>query len=147
MTTESPSAYSIAELENVLAEKFAHWVRDLDLTVAGSDASHVELIMHPSAKLEREGGIVSGQALMAAADTAMALLLISLLKRPCATVDMNTSFLRPAAGSDLSVRAEIVRLGRSLAFVRAALTAVDGGKLVATATATYAVAPPGKPGS
>lgn len=138
------SVPTVAELESLLLENFAPWVHDLGLKVTAGAATHIELRLVPGTRLERQGGLMSGQAMMAAADTAMALLLLAAHGAPCATVDMSTSFLRPAIGSELNVRAEIVRLGRSLAFLRAELTGVDSGKLVATATATYAL-PPTKP--
>ena len=89
----------------------------------------------------RQGGIISGQAMMAAADTAMALAAIASTGefRPAATVDMTTSFIRPAGRGELDVAAHIVKSGRRMIFARCEITAVDTGKLVATATATFAL--------
>ena len=97
--------------------------------------------MKPAERLNREGGIVSGQALMAAADTVMALTIFSACgeRIPCATVDMNTSFLKPATNVDLHVAGRIVRMGRSIVFCAAEIASSADGKLVLTATGTYAL--------
>ena len=133
------------ELDAILAENFAPWVQDLALSTLEATDDHVIVRMSPSERLNRVGDIVCGQAMMAAADTVMVLALASAAGKlvPAPTVDMTTSFLRPApGGEDLLVRADLVRLGRTMCFVRAELSGEQSGKLVATATATYLI-PPG----
>jgi len=120
---------------------FAPWVQDLELTVIDANVEHVTLAMQPGERLNRQGGIVSGQALMAAADTAMVLAIWSACGEaiPCATVDMNTSFLKPATNVELTVTANVIRRGRSIVFARAEITSSRDNKLVVTATGTYAL--------
>lgn len=132
---------SVSELQNLYEEHFAPWVKDLDLTVSSSDEMQVTMIMRPSERLNRQGGILSGQALMSAADTAMALAVFSASGefRPSATVDMHTSFLKPATNVELAVTGSIVRLGRSIAFLRADIVSSLDDKLVVTSSGTYAL--------
>jgi len=132
---------SIDELNGILEQHFAPWVRDLDLLVTGADADTVTLTMQPGERLNRHGGIVSGQALMAAADTAMVLALNSGSDDflPSATVDMNTSFLKPATNVTLHIDASVIRKGRSIAFTRCEISSSADNKAVLSATGTYAL--------
>lgn len=129
--------------QDLLAEHFAPWVQDLDLTVCECDEGSILVRMAPSERLLRVGGIVSGQALAALADTAMVLAIFSDQSGfvPAATVDLSTSFLRPASGP-VEARASVIKAGRLIVFARCELSAGDSGKLVASASATYALPPP-----
>ena len=82
-------------LQGALPEYFAPWVQALGLRVQEFDADSVTLRLPQNAQLSRVGGMLCGQAMMAAADTAMVLALINQFGsfRPCTTVQMNTSFL------------------------------------------------------
>jgi acyl-coenzyme A thioesterase PaaI-like protein len=82
------------------ARYFAPWVQALALRVEAFDADSVTLRLPQDPQLSRVGGMLCGQAMMAAADTAMVLALINQFGafRPCTTVQMNTSFLKPLAG-------------------------------------------------
>ncbi|MEZ0468399.1 PaaI family thioesterase [Phaeobacter sp. SYSU ZJ3003] len=62
-----------ADLQSVLAEGFADWVQALDLTVTEASPEETTLRMPLTPNLARMGGIVSGQALAALADTSMVL--------------------------------------------------------------------------
>ncbi len=130
-----------SDLQSLLADNFAPWVRDLDLTVTEATPDATVLRMPLSPHLARVGGIVSGQALMALADTAMVLALFAHRDAfiPAATTDLHTQFLRPGSGSAILCRAEITRAGRALAFGRATLTDADSGKAVALASGTLAL--------
>lgn len=59
------------------------------------------------------------------------------------TVDNKISFLRPASGSNLLCRAEVLRAGRSLVFVEAEVLddRAEGRVMVAKASSTLAVIP------
>jgi acyl-coenzyme A thioesterase PaaI-like protein len=63
-------------LQPALAEYFAPWVQALNLQVDSTDADSVTLRLPQSDQLSRVGGMLCGQAMMAAADTAMVLALI-----------------------------------------------------------------------
>ena len=96
----------------------------------------------------REGGIVSGQALAALADTAMVIAVCAASGgyRPMATIDLHTTFMRAVKKADVVAAAEVQRLGRTLAFVRVAMRARpldDAAKgdpaIVASAVGTFAL--------
>lgn len=59
-----------AEADKILSANFAPWVLDLGLTVDAVGEDRAVLRLPWSGRLAREGGGLSGQALMAAADTA-----------------------------------------------------------------------------
>ncbi|WP_042383427.1 PaaI family thioesterase [Streptacidiphilus melanogenes] len=126
--------------EKLLAENFAPWVLDLGLTVEEAGESHAVLRLPWSDRLAREGGALSGQALMAAADTATVVAVASARGGfvPMTTVQLSTSFQRPVLGTDVLVAAHLTKLGRSLAFADIAMTTA-GGALAANATAVYAL--------
>jgi uncharacterized protein (TIGR00369 family) len=128
-------------LQSALAEYFAPWVQALDLKVEGFDADSVTMRLPQNAKLSRVGGMLCGQAMMAAADTAMALALINHFGefKPCTTVQMNTSFLKPLSNQDALVQARVVRAGKSLAFGEIDIRGSVDGKSASRASTTYAL--------
>ncbi len=128
-------------LQGALAEYFAPWVQALDLDVLSCDAESVLVRLPQQAQLARVGGMICGQAMMAAADTCMVLALINHLGqfRPCTTVQMNTSFLRPLSAQHGLVRAAVLRAGKSLAFGEIDIRGAVDGKSVCRASTTYAL--------
>lgn len=131
----------IETLQGALPEYFAPWVQALGLRVEGFDADSVTLRLPRNEQLSRVGGMLCGQAMMAAADTAMVLALINQAGafRPCTTVQMNTSFLKPLSNQDALVQARVLRAGKSLAFGEIDIRGADDGKSVCRATTTYAL--------
>jgi uncharacterized protein (TIGR00369 family) len=129
------------EAQNALVNHFSTWVLDLNLTVSAVDESHVLTRMPVTGRLERVGGMVSGQALSALADTSMILALAGHVGDfvPAATTDLHVQFLRPGTGPAILCRAHVARLGRSLAFARAEMMAEETEKTVALASATLAL--------
>ena len=103
---------SAETLQAALGEYFAPWVQQLHLQVESFDADSVTLRLPANENLSRVGGMLCGQAMMAAADTAMVLALINHFKafRPCTTVQLNCSFLKPLSGQDALVQARLLRV-------------------------------------
>ena len=130
-----------ASLQGALAEYFARWVQALDLVVEAVAEDSVTLRLPLNDQLSRVGGMLCGQAMMAAADTAMVLALISHFGRfrPCTTVQMNSSFLKPLSQQDALIEARVIRAGKSLAFGEIDIRGADDGKSVSRATTTYAL--------
>lgn len=128
-------------LQAALAELFAPWVQALHLRVESFEAGVVTLRLPHSDQLSRVGDMLCGQAMMAAADTAMVLALISHFGafRPCTTVQMNTSFLKPLSGQDALIEARVLRAGKALAFGEIDLRGALDGKSVCRASTTYAL--------
>ena len=128
-------------LQSTLSEYFAPWVLALDLKVETFDGNSVTLRLPRNEQLSRVGGMLCGQAMMAAADTAMVLALVNQFGefRPCTTVQMSTSFLKPLSSQDALVQARVVRTGKSLAFGEIDIRGADDGKSACRASTTYAL--------
>jgi acyl-coenzyme A thioesterase PaaI-like protein len=79
--------------------------------------------------------------MMAAADTAMVLALISHFGefRPCSTVQLSSTFLKPLSGQDALITARVLRAGKSMAFGEIDLRGAQDGKSVFRASTTYAL--------
>lgn len=137
------SAYTAEQANRFLQENFAPWVLELNPIVTAVSPESVSLEIPPNPALYRVGRIVCGQALMALADTAMVLGLMSALEeaRLVTTVDMNTTFMRPVADDTVVAVTEVAKLGRTLAYMRVTMSARQSGKLISHATGTYAVLP------
>ena len=129
------------QLAAALPEYFAPWVQALGLKVEAFDGDSVTLRLPQNPQLSRVGDMLCGQAMMAAADTAMVLALINQFGafRPCTTVQMNTSFLKPLSGQDALVQARIVRAGKTLAFGEIDIRGAADGKSACRASTTYAL--------
>lgn len=134
------STIQAADLQAALPRIFAPWIANMGLEVLSSAPGEVELRLPVKAEFVHVGGVMCGQAAMAAADTAMVLAMMSLLGefRPMTTVQLQTSFLRPVSGEFCLITATVLRSGKSLAFGSIDIAGADG-KLAAQATTTYAL--------
>jgi acyl-coenzyme A thioesterase PaaI-like protein len=128
-------------LQAALADLFAPWVQALNLHVEAFGPGVVTLRLPQSDQLSRVGNMLCGQAMMAGADTAMVLALISHFGefRPCTTVQMATSFLKPLSNQDALIEARLLRAGKALAFGEIDIRGADDGKSVCRTTTTYAL--------
>lgn len=142
--TAATTPLTPAQAQAVLEANFAPWVRALNLSVRDTSSSGATLVMPANAALNREGGTLSGQALMALADTAMVIALCSAAGgfRGFPTVDVHTTFLRPASDTGIIAEATVLRMGKTMAFVEARLsTDSPQAQLVANVTGSYVVPP------
>ncbi|MFM8575450.1 MAG: PaaI family thioesterase [Limnohabitans sp.] len=137
----SPQPVSREFLQQALADLFAPWVQALDLQVESFGPGEATVRLPQSDQLARVGGMLCGQAMMAAADTAMVLALISHFGqfRPCSTVQLSSTFLKPLSAQDALVTARVLRAGKSMAFGEIDLRGADDGKSVFRASTTYAL--------
>ncbi|GAA2749676.1 MULTISPECIES: PaaI family thioesterase [Kitasatospora] len=128
------------EADKILADNFAPWVQALGLSVTETGERHAVLRLPWSDQLAREGGGLSGQALMAAADTATVVALSAALGGfgPMTTIQQSTSFQRAVVGADVLVCARVTKLGRRLAFVDVTMTAEGADEPAAQASTVYA---------
>ena len=132
----------IDALQRAIPEIFAAWVQRLNLRVLAAKAGEVELALPVGAEHVHGGGVMCGQTMMSAADTAMVLAIMTELGefRPMTTVQLQTSFMRPIAkdSPDAKVVARVLRRGKNLVFGE--IEVFDAaGKLAAHATTTYAL--------
>ncbi len=136
---EEHMVLTVEQAQTCLEEGFAPWVKALNLTVEEISADHAVLSMPITDQLARMGGIVSGQALAAMADTSMVIACLGSFgeMRPIATTNLDTQFLRPGTGECIRCDARIVRAGKALMFCQATMIALPMDKPIATATATF----------
>lgn len=130
-----------AEADKILSANFAPWVLELQLTVEVVGEDRAVLRLPWSDRLAREGGGLSGQALMAAADTAT-VIAVSVARGgfvPMTTVQQSTSFQRAVTGSDVLITAVLTKLGRRTAFADVTMTDAESGVLAARASTVYAL--------
>ncbi len=133
---------TVVELQTALSDLFAPWIQELGLRVHNVPADDTVVLWLPhSDRLARMGGTLCGQAMMAACDTAMVLALMRHFGqfRPCTTVQMSTSFLKPLSGQDALVTVRLSRVGKGTAFGEADLSGAADGKSVCRASLVYAL--------
>jgi len=87
----------VAALQKTLDEIAAEYVRRLNLRIESIDEEAVTLRLPVAPGLVHGGGVLCGQAIMSAADTAMLVAMIVRVGsfKPMTTVQLQTSFLRP----------------------------------------------------
>lgn len=130
------------QIQEFLDRVAADIVKRLHLQVTQVAKGEVTLLMPVAEALIHAGGMVCGQAILAAADTAMLLAMVAQLGeyRPMTTVQLQTSFVRPVARGTtaLTVIGRVLRPGKTLSYGEVHLNLPDG-KLAAHATTTYAL--------
>ncbi|MEU3505668.1 PaaI family thioesterase [Streptomyces hundungensis] len=129
------------DAEKILADNFAPWVLDLGLLVEEVGDGRALLRLPWSGRLAREGGGISGQALMAAADTATVIAVACARGAygPMTTVQQSTTFQRPVTGADVLLDARVTKLGRRMAFADITMTADGADEPAAHASTVYAL--------
>ena len=129
-------------LETIFDRIAAGYVKQLGLRIETVGDEGVRLALPVSAELVHGGGVLCGQAIMAAADTAMLLAMIARLGefKPMTTVQLQTSFLRPVPkdAAEVAVVAKVLRLGKTLSYGDVEFR-IANGQLAAHATTTYAL--------
>ena len=126
--------------QTILDQGFAPWVKALSPVISEITPERTVMSIPITPEIKRIGDIVSGQALAALADTAMAFACFGHLDAPAplGAVTLDTQFLRPATGDSIRCEAEVTRAGKSMIFTRCTLIAEPSGKPVAMSTATFA---------
>jgi uncharacterized protein (TIGR00369 family) len=133
------SEFTVAEADRLLEENFAPWVQDLAISFENIGDGSITLRVPPSVRLNRQGGTVCGQAIMALADTAMVFAVASAVGGfvPMTTVNQTASFLRPAADADLLAEARIIKRGKAIMYGEVTLHTGTPDKPIAHVTSTY----------
>jgi uncharacterized protein (TIGR00369 family) len=133
---------SVAELERFLHDEFPQVFRGGDLAIESADGETCRLRQRYSDKMLRPGGTVSGPTLMALADCAMYVVLLSAIGPVglAVTTNLNINFLRKGqAGQDVLAEAKILKLGKRLAVGEVTLLSGESPDPIAHVTATYSI--------
>jgi uncharacterized protein (TIGR00369 family) len=104
-----------------------------------------EVIVRLAIKAEhgRPGNTVSGPTLMMLADTGAWMVILAHIGPVlhCVTTSLSIDFLRKPELKDLLAKAELLKLGRSLAVVSVKIYSEGSSKVVASAQVTYSIPP------
>jgi uncharacterized protein (TIGR00369 family) len=136
----------VAELERFLHAEFPQVFRTGgDICIERADGETCLLRQRYSEAMLRPGGTVSGPTLMALADCAMYVVLLSAIGPVglAVTTNLNINFLRKGApGQDVLAAARLLKLGRRLAVGEVSLTSGASSEPIAHVTATYSIPTP-----
>ena len=138
---EAPEGtFDVAAAQALLDEVTAPWVRNLELRVTSVSPARSCFHLQCRDRLTRDAGMICGQAIVAAADTAMIAAVTAAIGSyaPITTVDIASRFLRPLGNAGGDVTVDILKAGRRLIVGRITITDSASGKLAADLTSTYA---------
>lgn len=122
---------------------FPSWVADLGVRIESISGDGVRARLPRSQHIQRAGGVVLGQALMAMADTMLVFTFAEALGRMAsmATISLTTNFMRAAVDCDVIGQARALRLGRRTVFGEVIFFADGDPAPIAQSTGAFAVLP------
>ncbi|RJF69965.1 PaaI family thioesterase [Rhodopseudomonas palustris] len=133
---------SVAELEEFLQREFPQAFSHGDISIESADGRTSLLRQRYNDRMLRPGGTVSGPTLMALADFAMYVVLLSAIG-PVAlavTTNLNINFLRKGQpGQDVVAVARLLKLGKRLAVGEVSLLSGTSPDPIAHVTSTYSI--------
>jgi uncharacterized protein (TIGR00369 family) len=133
---------TVAELDAFLRTELPQMFNCDDLTIEHADGQTCRIRQRFRESMLRPGGTISGPTLMALADCAMYVVLLSTIG-PVAlavTTNLNINFLRKGApGRDLLAAARLLKLGKRLAVGEINLLSGTSPEPIAHVTATYSI--------
>jgi uncharacterized protein (TIGR00369 family) len=133
---------SIAELEEFLRVEFPQSFGSGDTMIEKADGENCRLRQRYGNQMLRPGGTISGPTLMALADCAMYVVLLSAIGPVALAVTTNLSinFLRRGVpGHDLIAEARLLKLGKRLAVGEVMLLSASSPDPIALVTTTYSI--------
>jgi uncharacterized protein (TIGR00369 family) len=133
---------SVAELGRFLHDEFPQSFRGGDISIESADGVSCLLRQRYSERMLRPGGTISGPTLMALADCAMYVVLLSAIGPVglAVTTNLNINFLRKGApGQDVLAAARLLKLGKRLAVGEVNLLSGTSPDPIAHVTATYSI--------
>ena len=132
--------FTVDDATALLAEVTAPWVQELRLEVTSIGPKTSTFHLPCSDRVTRDAGMICGQAIVAAADTAMIAAVTSAIGEyvPITTVDIACRFLRPLGSEGGDLQVDILKAGRRLIVGRITLSDCLSGKIAADINATYA---------
>jgi uncharacterized protein (TIGR00369 family) len=134
---------SVPELEKFLHDEFPQAFRiGGDISIEHADGETCQLRQRYSEQMLRPGDTISGPTLMALADCAMYVVVLSAVGPVglAVTTNLNINFLRKGAqGQDVVAKARLLKLGKRLAVGEVALFSGESPDPIAHVTATYSI--------
>ncbi len=127
---------SVAQLEEFLHVEFPQAFSGGDISIESADGASCLLRQRYSDQMLRPGGTVSGPTLMALADFAMYVVLLSAI----GTTNLSINFLRKGRpGQDVLAAARLLKLGKRLAVGEVNLLSGTSPDPIAHVTSTYSI--------
>lgn len=133
---------SVGELEAFLHHEFPQAFSSGDITIESADGATCLLRQRFNERMLRPGGTVSGPTLMALADFAMYVVLLSAIGPVglAVTTNLNINFLRKGQpGQDVMAAAKLMKLGKRLAVGEVTLLSGTSPDPIAHVTSTYSI--------
>jgi uncharacterized protein (TIGR00369 family) len=133
---------SVVELEKFLQAEFPQAFSHGDIAIESADGTSSLLRQRYSEQMLRPGGTVSGPTLMALADFAMYVVLLSAIGPVglAVTTNLNINFLRKGLpGQDVLAAAKLLKLGKRLAVGEVVLLSGTSPDPIAHVTSTYSI--------
>lgn len=133
---------TVSALEQFLRKEFPQAFAAGDIEIEAADGASCRLRQRYSDQMLRPGGTVSGPTLMALADFAMYVVLLSAIGPVglAVTTNLNINFLRKGAtGQDVLAQARLLKLGKRLAVGEVSLLSAGSTDPIAHVTATYSI--------
>ena len=139
-----PAQMTVAELEAFLRKEFPQMFRGTSIAIERADGRACRIREAYNERMLRPGGTVSGPTLMALADCAMYVVLLSAIGPVglAVTTNLGINFLNKApAQHDVIAEARLLKLGKRLAVGEVTLFSSAGADPVAHVTAAYSIPP------
>src|SRR5580658_4253139 len=150
LVSEAPS-FGVQAAGQLMTTVLAPWVQDLALLVESVEAARppgalpdwqpgAVLRLPFSKQICSDGQVVSSQALMALADTAMIVACSAAWNgyRPMSTIDQTTHFLRPVT-FDVVADARVVRVGNHTSFGRVMVMSASDKRPVGMVASAHSI--------
>src|ERR1700753_4089121 len=133
---------TVAELTVFLRKEFPQVFSNDDISIESADGLSCLLRQRYSERMLRPGATISGPTLMALADFAMYVVLLSAIGPVglAVTTNLNINFLRKGEpGRDVLAEARLLKLGKRLAVGEVSLMSAGSPDVIAHVTATYSI--------
>jgi uncharacterized protein (TIGR00369 family) len=130
------SEITLKEAQDFYENSFSDWIKELDITLTSISKGNATLRIPATSRINRLGGMICGQAIMALADTAMVFAVAANAGSfvSMTSVNMQTTFLRPAEGTEMLAEARVIKSGKRLVYGEVNLHMGDVSKPVAHVT-------------
>lgn len=124
--------------EELYDQIFAPWVKEQGHEILEVEEGRVVTRLPQDPRQFHWAGVLCGQAVMSAIDTAMVLAMMSVDPWPQGgTTNQSTRFLRPATGAPMLVEAQVLKAGRTVWYGEVHVRNEETGALVAHATCEF----------
>ena len=133
------SDFTRADAQHVLDTVMTPWLDELGMVVEDITDTGAVVRLPWDARIARDGGLITGQALMSFADAAMVVVISAAIGgfQKMATIDITTSFLAPAFNTDVIARGKVIKRGKRMIYGRVDLETAETGEPVALIQTTW----------